>query len=77
MTFYGGPLHGQLMRCDDPSVHWISAERLDDDRSVTVEYLRAAPWWVTTADADLAAVYVCASWVAADGTTRSRHGHHY
>ena len=77
VTFYGGPLHGVTRTIvAPPPDRWVSSEPTDHG-TVTVEYERAAPWWTPEQDEDLAAVYVCRSWVRPDGHMRSRHGHTY
>lgn len=78
VRFYGGPLHGQsrAVRANPPEV-WISAEQDDDGAKVTVEYEQAAPWWINDVDRSFAAVYVCRSWIHADGQMKSRDGYSY
>jgi len=77
VVFYGGPLHGRELSCEDPPDHWISSETVDCEMPVTVEYRKAGPWWIGAQDSDLGAVYICMSWVASDGQMRSRHGYLY
>ncbi|HVB44452.1 MAG TPA: hypothetical protein VNF47_17375 [Streptosporangiaceae bacterium] len=78
VKFYGGPLHGITRAVQEAApASWVSTEDLPGEGTVTVEYQQASPWWVADEDSHFAAVYLCESWIRADGQMKSRHGYMY